>query len=48
MEGFGPDGRGGDAFDLWCALHGHWDKAANKPDHKAALRILNPKTDGDA
>lgn len=45
---FGPDGRGGDAFDLWCALHGHWDKAANKPDHKAALRILNPKTDGDA
>jgi len=45
---FGPDGRGGDAFDLWCALHGHWDTATNRPNHKAALRILNPKKDGAA
>jgi len=40
---FGKDKRHGkDAFDLWCALNGYWDAAANKPDRKAAYRALNP------
>jgi len=40
---FGADKRHGkDAFDLWCALNGYWDAAANKPDRKAAYRALNP------
>lgn len=42
---FGPDGRHGvDGFDLWCALRGFWDTAANKPDRKAGIAAL--KTSG--
>ncbi len=38
---FGPDQRHGkDAFDLWCAIEGHWDTGANRPDRRAALRAL--------
>ena len=38
---FGPDGRHGrDAYDLWCALNGYWDAAANRPDRRAARRAL--------
>ncbi len=45
---FGPDKRGGDAFDLWCALHGHWDCSKNRPDLKAAIRALSAGKDGAA
>ncbi len=47
----GPDGlwcdysrdkKGGDAFDLWCALNGFWPDKADKPDRKAAYAFLCP------
>lgn len=37
---YGPDGRYGDAFDLWCALSGHWPDGADKPNRRAALEAL--------
>jgi len=40
---FGPDKRGGDAFDLWCALNGYWPAGADRPDRKAAYGALNPR-----
>ncbi len=39
---FGPSDRGGDAFDLWCALNGYWDEGTEKPDRRAAYRALQP------
>jgi len=39
---FGPDKRGGDAFDLWCALNGYWPTGADRPDRKGAYAALNP------
>jgi len=38
---YGPDRRHGrDAFDLWCALNGYWDRATNRPDRRGAMRAL--------
>ncbi len=34
--------KGGDAFDLWCALHGFWPDKAERPDRKAAYAFLCP------
>ncbi len=39
---FSRDRKGGDAFDLWCALHGFWPDKADKPDRKAAYNHLCP------
>lgn len=49
---YSRDKKGGDAFDLWCALHGFWPDKADKPDRKAAYAFLCPpepkKKDGTA
>ncbi len=39
---FSRDRRGGDAFDLWCALHDFWPETAERPDRKAAYAFLCP------
>jgi len=39
---FSRERRGGDAFDLWCALNGFWPDKADKPDRKAAYAFLCP------
>jgi len=39
---FGPSDRGGDSFDLWCALNGYWAEGTEKPDRRAAYRALQP------
>ena len=41
---FSRDRRGGDAFDLWCALpeNGFWPDTAERPDRKAAYAFLCP------
>jgi len=39
---FSRDKKGGDAFDLWCALHGFWPDKAERPDRKAAYAFLCP------
>ncbi len=39
---FSRDRKGGDAFDLWCALNGFWPDTADKPDKKAAYASLCP------
>lgn len=39
---YSRDKKGGDAFDLWCALHGFWPDKADKPDRKAAYAFLCP------
>ena len=32
--------RGGDAYDLWCALNGFWAEVVEKPDRKGAYRQM--------
>ncbi len=39
---YSRDKKGGDAFDLWCALNGFWPDKADKPDRKAAYASLCP------
>jgi len=39
---FSRDKKGGDAFDLWCALNGFWPDKAERPDRKAAYAFLCP------
>jgi len=39
---YSRDKKGGDAFDLWCALNGFWPDKADKPDRKAAYAFLCP------
>ncbi len=39
---YSRDKKGGDAFDLWCALHGFWPDKAERPDRKAAYAFLCP------
>lgn len=39
---YSRDRKGGDAFDLWCALHDFWPDKADKPDRKAAYAFLCP------
>jgi len=37
---FGSGRHGKDAFDLYCAMNGHWDEVTNKPERKTAYRAL--------
>ncbi len=39
---YSRDKKGGDAFDLWCALHGFWPDTAERPDRKVAYAFLCP------
>ncbi len=39
---FSRDRKGGDSFDLWCALNGFWPDKADEPDRKAAYAFLCP------